>query len=48
VCWQIVPAVLNKLLHGGNAQKSASVMKAMMKMIKLDIQKLRQAYDDAV
>jgi predicted 3-demethylubiquinone-9 3-methyltransferase (glyoxalase superfamily) len=48
VCWQIVPAVLNKLLHGENAQKSANVLKAMMKMVKLDIQKLQQAYDEAL
>jgi predicted 3-demethylubiquinone-9 3-methyltransferase (glyoxalase superfamily) len=47
VCWQIVPVVLGKLLHSDDAQKSANVMKAMMKMVKLDIHKLQHAYDEA-
>ena len=47
VCWQIIPAILNRLLHSESNQKSASAMKAMMKMVKLDIQKLQQAYDEA-
>jgi predicted 3-demethylubiquinone-9 3-methyltransferase (glyoxalase superfamily) len=47
VCWQIVPAVLGKLLHSDNAQKSANVMKAMMKMVKLDIHRLQRAHDEA-
>jgi predicted 3-demethylubiquinone-9 3-methyltransferase (glyoxalase superfamily) len=44
--WQIVPSVLGKLLHGSNPQKSNRVMKAMLKMNKLDIQQLQQAYDE--
>jgi predicted 3-demethylubiquinone-9 3-methyltransferase (glyoxalase superfamily) len=47
VCWQIIPAILNRLLRSESNQKSASAMKAMMKMVKLDIQKLQQAYHEA-
>ncbi|HKS35638.1 MAG TPA: VOC family protein [Verrucomicrobiae bacterium] len=41
--WQIVPTVLGKLLSDKNAAKSQSVMQAMLKMVKLDIKKLKQA-----
>ena len=44
--WQIVPSVLGKLLHGSDPQKSNRVMKAMLKMNKLDIRQLQQAYDE--
>ena len=47
VSWQIVPTVLGKLLQDKNAAKSASVMKAMMQMDKLDIGRLEQAYAQA-
>ena len=43
--WQIVPAILGELLSGKDAAKSQRVMKAMLKMVKLDIKKLKQAYD---
>lgn len=43
--WQIIPKVLGELLQGKDAKKSASAMKAMMQMTKLDIAKLKQAYD---
>jgi predicted 3-demethylubiquinone-9 3-methyltransferase (glyoxalase superfamily) len=45
VTWQIVPTILGELLHGKDARKSQSAMKAMMQMTKLDIAKLKQAYD---
>jgi len=45
VTWQIVPTILGELLHGKDAKKSQSAMKAMMQMTKLDIAKLQQAYD---
>jgi predicted 3-demethylubiquinone-9 3-methyltransferase (glyoxalase superfamily) len=41
--WQIVPTVLGELLSDKNAAKSQRVMEAMLKMVKLDIQKLKQA-----
>jgi predicted 3-demethylubiquinone-9 3-methyltransferase (glyoxalase superfamily) len=43
--WQIVPSVLGKLLHSSDSVRSNRVMKAMLLMNKLDIQKLQQAYD---
>ena len=45
--WQIVPSVLGKMLQDKDARKSASVMKAMMQMVKLDIGRLEQAYMQA-
>jgi len=41
--WQIVPTVLGELLSNKDAAKSQRVMEAMLKMVKLDIKKLRQA-----
>ena len=43
VSWQIVPSVLDKLLRDKDAGKATRVMKAMMKMDKLDIRGLEQA-----
>jgi predicted 3-demethylubiquinone-9 3-methyltransferase (glyoxalase superfamily) len=40
--WQIVPAVLSQLVSG-DAAKSARVMGALMKMVKLDIAALEKA-----
>jgi predicted 3-demethylubiquinone-9 3-methyltransferase (glyoxalase superfamily) len=42
--WQIVPTVLGELLSDKDAAKSQRVMSAMLKMVKLDIKKLKQAY----
>ncbi len=41
--WQIVPSVLGELLHNNDPEKSKSVMEAMLKMDKLDIEVLKQA-----
>ena len=46
VSWQIVPNVLGELLQDKNARKSESVMKALLQMRKLDINALKQAYED--
>lgn len=43
--WQIVPAVLRELLSDKDAVKSKRVMAAMMQMSKIDIPRLRQAYE---
>jgi predicted 3-demethylubiquinone-9 3-methyltransferase (glyoxalase superfamily) len=43
--WQIVPTLLPKLLSDPDPEKSSRVMKAMLKMKKLDIRALQQAYD---
>jgi predicted 3-demethylubiquinone-9 3-methyltransferase (glyoxalase superfamily) len=43
--WQIIPSVLGKMLADKNPRKSQSVMKAMLQMDKIDIAKLKQAYE---
>jgi predicted 3-demethylubiquinone-9 3-methyltransferase (glyoxalase superfamily) len=43
--WQIVPVVLFEMLQDKNPKKSEGAMKAMLQMKKLDIQTLKQAYD---
>ncbi len=43
--WQIVPTALNEMLASGDAARSQRVMQAMLKMGKLDISVLRQAYE---
>lgn len=45
--WQIVPRVLGEMLQDADAVKANRVMQAMLKMIKLDIAGLLQAYDRA-
>jgi predicted 3-demethylubiquinone-9 3-methyltransferase (glyoxalase superfamily) len=42
--WQIVPTVLGQLISDPDPEKSSRVMKAMMQMDKLDIQRLQDAY----
>jgi predicted 3-demethylubiquinone-9 3-methyltransferase (glyoxalase superfamily) len=44
VSWQIVPTVLGKMLQDKDAAKSKRVMEAMLKMVKLDIALLEDAY----
>ena len=43
ISWQIVPEVLGKLMSSKDAAKSQRVMEAVLKMVKLDIKKLKQA-----
>ncbi len=43
--WQIVPPVLDEMLRDKDAEKSGRVMKAMLQMKKIDIQTLKQAYE---
>ncbi len=47
VSWQIIPAVLGKLMYDRDAVSSQEVMKAMLQMDKIDIQALQNAYDRA-
>ena len=42
--WQIVPTVLGELLSDKDAAKSRRVMEAMLKIVKLDIKTLKDAY----
>jgi predicted 3-demethylubiquinone-9 3-methyltransferase (glyoxalase superfamily) len=43
--WQVVPAMLGHILEDKNAEKTNRVMKEIMKMDKLDIKRIQQAYD---
>jgi len=43
VSWQIIPAVLGELLHSKDPDTSQRVMKAMLKMDKIDIEALKRA-----
>jgi len=43
--WQIVPAGFGDMIQDKDAQRSARVMQAMFKMVKLDIAELRRAYE---
>jgi predicted 3-demethylubiquinone-9 3-methyltransferase (glyoxalase superfamily) len=45
VSWQIVPTSLGEMLQDKDAEKSKRVMQAMMKMVKLDIETLKRAYE---
>ena len=47
VSWQVVPSNLGDLLNSDHPEKAAAVMKALMSMIKLDLNVLQKAYDEA-
>ena len=45
--WQIVPTILGTMMGDKDPEKSQRVMKAMLQMDKLDIARLKQAYEHA-
>lgn len=45
--WNIVPQGLGELLGSDDRKKANAAMQAMLKMVKLDIDELRRAYDAA-
>ena len=45
--WQIIPTTLRDLMKGKDPKKSNAVMAAMLKMVKIDIKGLQDAYDKA-
>ncbi|MGA9307784.1 MAG: VOC family protein [Candidatus Sulfotelmatobacter sp.] len=45
VSWQIIPKALGELLGDKDPQKSQRVLKAMMKMVKIDVEGLKRAYE---
>ncbi len=45
--WQIIPSSLGKLMGDKDPKKSQAVMNAMLKMNKIIIKDLQQAYDQA-
>ncbi len=42
--WQVVPTVLIDMLHDKDPEKAERVMKAMLQMQKIDVEKLKAAY----
>lgn len=47
VSWQIVPTVLIELMNDPDPEKAQRVTQAMLQMVKLDIEGLRRAYEQA-
>jgi predicted 3-demethylubiquinone-9 3-methyltransferase (glyoxalase superfamily) len=45
--WQIIPTVLGRLLGDKNPKKANAAVQAMLKMKKIDIKGLQEAYDRA-
>jgi predicted 3-demethylubiquinone-9 3-methyltransferase (glyoxalase superfamily) len=43
--WQIVPTAIGRLMGGGNAEQSQNVMHALLKMKKLNIKELEDAFN---
>jgi predicted 3-demethylubiquinone-9 3-methyltransferase (glyoxalase superfamily) len=43
--WQIIPTALGRLLGDKDPEKAKRVMMAMLKMDKIDVKKLQEAYD---
>lgn len=43
--WQIVPKQLNKLINSLDKEKAEKVMSALLKMKKIDIEKLKEVYE---
>jgi predicted 3-demethylubiquinone-9 3-methyltransferase (glyoxalase superfamily) len=47
VSWQVAPSILPRLMNDADPKKAGAVMKAMMKMKKIIISDLQDAYDNA-
>lgn len=45
LAWQITPPVLDEMLQDEDAEKAGRVMKAMLRMKKIDIPTLKRAYE---
>ena len=45
VSWQVVPTALGEMLQDKDPRKREKVMKAMLQMNKIDVKRLKQAYD---
>jgi predicted 3-demethylubiquinone-9 3-methyltransferase (glyoxalase superfamily) len=43
--WQIIPTALGEMLYDKDPQKAQRAMNAMLQMTKIDIERLRQAYE---
>ncbi|EKD24139.1 MAG: 3-demethylubiquinone-9 3-methyltransferase [uncultured bacterium] len=47
VTWQVVPEILDEMLRDKDPKKAERVMHAMLPMIKIDIEALKKAYEEA-
>jgi len=45
--WQIVPSVLGEMLQDKDPEKAKRVMEAMLQMVKIDVNTLKRAYEQA-
>ncbi len=45
VSWQVVPTILGEMLNDKDPAKAERVVRAMLQMTKLDLGKLKQAYE---
>jgi predicted 3-demethylubiquinone-9 3-methyltransferase (glyoxalase superfamily) len=45
VSWQVVPRQLNEMLESSDRAAAARAMEAMLKMQKIEVEKLREAYE---
>ena len=45
--WQIIPTALGQMLSDPHPEKAQKVMSAMLKMKKIDVEELRQAYNQS-
>src|SRR5262245_10214188 len=46
VSWQIIPTALGQMMHDKDPAKAKRVMQAMLQMVKIDIKRLKQAYEE--
>jgi predicted 3-demethylubiquinone-9 3-methyltransferase (glyoxalase superfamily) len=46
--WQIIPKLLNELLHDEDKERANRVMQAMLQMKKIESDELRRAYEEPV
>ena len=45
VSWQVIPRQLNEYLASSDREAAQRAMEAMLKMVKIDVDKLREAYE---
>ncbi len=43
--WQVIPRQLNEYLASSDRDAAQRAMEAMLKMTKIDVEKLREAYE---
>ena len=45
VSWQIIPTIIGELMQDSDPERSKRVMKVLLRMVKLDIDMLKKAYN---